>query len=233
MDELLEILGLELKLNGSPVLYGLDFFVEQDEIVGLVGENGSGKTMTLRSIAGLEQPNVDRLEFKGVSLSGLPVHERVERGLSYCPSEDNVFPRMSVLENLEMGSYLFPENVSKGLERVYGLFPALEEREDQRATTLSGGERQMLALGKALMSRPELLLLDEFSLGLSQENAIEFSEKIKEVHASGVSVLFVEQNQALAAKLAERLYRMIEGRITEEDEFGLRGSPEGSVKGVR
>lgn len=227
MDELLKIQGLELKLNGSPVLFGLDFFIGEGEIVGLVGENGSGKTMTLRSIAGLEQPNVDELKFLGASLAGLPVHGRVERGLSYCPSEDNVFPRMSVLENLEMGSYLFPERESRGLDRVYRLFPALEERKEQMATTLSGGERQMLALGKALMSRPELLLLDEFSLGLSQENAIEFSEKIKEVHASGVSVLFVEQNQALAVKLAERIYRMVEGRITEEYQFGLRGAPEG------
>lgn len=213
MNELLEVSDLRLSLDGSPVLHSLDLHVGKGEIVGLVGENGAGKTMTLRSIVGLEQPKADKLLFKGESLLELPTHERVDRGLSYCPSEDNVFPRMSVRENLEMGSYLNSKSTGKKLSQVKGIFPSLEERIGQRATTLSGGERQMLALGKALMSSPEMLLLDEFSLGLSQENAIEFSGRIKDIHASGVSVLFVEQNFHLAAELANRDYYMVEGEI--------------------
>lgn len=224
MDKLLEVSSLSLELENSPVLHDIELFVGAGEIVGLVGENGSGKTMTLRSIVGLEQPSADELLFKGNSLLGLPTHERVERGLSYCPSEDNVFPQMSVRENLEMGSYLNPKNTSKKLKQVSEVFPSLEERMDQRATTLSGGERQMLALGKALMSGPELLLLDEYSLGLSQDHAIEFSGKIKDIYASGVSVLFVEQNFHLAAELANRDYYMVEGEIVKQGVLSSTGT---------
>lgn len=224
MDKLLEVSSLRLSLDGSPVLRALDLYVDKGEIVGLVGENGSGKTMTLRSIVGLEQPKADKLLFQGKSLVGVPTHVRVERGLSYCPSEDNVFPRMSVRENLEMGSYLNPASTDEKLSQISGIFPSLEDRMGQKATTLSGGERQMLALGKALMSDPELLLLDEFSLGLSQENAIEFSGRIKDIYASGVSVLFVEQNFHLAAELATRDYYMVEGEIVKRGVLSSTGT---------
>lgn len=224
MSKLLEISGLRLSLDGSPVLRSLDLYVDKGEIVGLVGENGSGKTMTLRSIVGLEKSKADKLLFQGKSLVGVPTHVRVERGLSYCPSEDNVFPRMSVRENLEMGSYLNPASTDEKLRQISGIFPSLEYRMGQRATTLSGGERQMLALGKSLMSDPALLLLDEFSLGLSQENAVEFSGRIKDIYASGVSVLFVEQNFHLAAELANRDYYMVEGEIVKQGVLGSTGT---------
>ncbi|MBS3786689.1 ATP-binding cassette domain-containing protein [Candidatus Bipolaricaulota bacterium] len=223
MNKLLEVSGLRLSLDGSTVLHSLDLHVGKGEIVGLVGENGSGKTMTLRSIVGLEQPKADKLFFKRESLLELPTHKRIERGLGYCPSEDNVFPRMSVRENLEMGSYLNPKSTGNKLRQVSDMFPSLEERMGERATTLSGGERQMLALGKALMSSPEILLLDEFSLGLSQENAIEFSGRIKDIYASGVSVLFVEQNFHLAADLAKRDYYMVEGKIVKRGVLSSTG----------
>jgi branched-chain amino acid transport system ATP-binding protein len=217
MDKLLEISDLKLSLAGPPILHGIDLWVGKDEIVGLVGDNGSGKTMTLRSIVGLEEPEAERLLFQETDLLGIPVHRRVELGLSYCPSEDNVFPRMSVRENLEIGSFLKPDQEEEKLDWICSIFPSLESRMGQRATTLSGGERQMLALGKALLSEPELLLLDEFSLGLSQERAIEFTDKIKDIYSSGVSVLFVEQDFHLAAELAQRDYYMVEGQIAERN----------------
>jgi branched-chain amino acid transport system ATP-binding protein len=217
MDKLLDVVNLRLDIEGFSVLYGLDLTVDRGEIVGLLGENGSGKTMTLRSIVRLEEARADKLLFGKSSLIGRSTHEIVRLGLSYCPSENNVFPAMSVRENLEMGSYLEPTGIEEKISQVGRLFPSLKTRFDQRATSLSGGERQMLALGKSLMSGPELLLLDEFSLGLSQGKAIEFSDKIKSVHETGVSVLFVEQNLHLASKLAQRDYYMVEGEIVERD----------------
>ncbi|MFP4201495.1 MAG: ABC transporter ATP-binding protein [Candidatus Acetothermia bacterium] len=215
MNHLLEVEDLELQLDCFRVLKGVNLRAERDEIVALLGENGAGKTMTLRSIVGLEKIDRGTVKFKGEEIQKLPAHSRVKLGLSYCPSEENVFPRMSVRENLEMGKYLFPDEVEEGLDRALQLFPDLAEFLDRLATELSGGEKRMLALGKSLMTEPELLLLDEFSLGLSQEVALEFSAKVKEVNRTGISVLFVEQNRALAADLAGREYRMVEGRITE------------------
>jgi len=213
---LLEVDRLELKIDLHWVLKGVNFHVNGGEIVAIVGENGSGKTMTLRSIAGLEDATATRLEFHGRNINGMEPHNRAKEGLSYCPSEGHVFPRMTVKENLEMGKYLFPEEMNGDFEVVYELFPVLKERSDQAAGKLSGGERQMLALSKSLMTEPDLLLLDEFSLGLAQKIALEFTGKVEEIYKSGVSVLFVEQNLQLAAGLAHRDYHMVEGRIENE-----------------
>lgn len=217
MTNLLEVEGLDLKINLHWVLKDLAFHVEEEEIVAIVGENGSGKTMTLRSIAGLEESSAKRLVFGDRDFQGVPPHERAREGLSYCPSEMSIFPKMNVKENLEMGKYLYPEETSRGVQVAYELFPVLKERTDQQAAKLSGGERHMLALGKALMVNPELLLLDEFSLGLARKIALEFSDKVKEIYRTGISVLFVEQNLQLAAKLAHRDYYMVEGRIEKKN----------------
>lgn len=217
MTNLLEVEGLDLKINLHWVLKDLAFHVEEEEIVAIVGENGSGKTMTLRSLAGLEESSAKRLVFGDRDFQGVPPHERAREGLSYCPSEMSIFPKMNVKENLEMGKYLYPEETSRGVQVAYELFPVLKERTDQQAAKLSGGERHMLALGKALMVNPELLLLDEFSLGLARKIALEFSDKVKEIYRTGISVLFVEQNLQLAAKLAHRDYYMVEGRIEKKN----------------
>jgi len=217
MDSLLEVRELELDIGLHSVLKGVGFQVKKKEIVAIVGENGSGKTMTLRSLAGLEKARAKRLRFNGLDLGGLQPHERVREGLSYCPSEGQLFPKMTVKENLEMGKYLYPEETERGIELACELFPFLKERFGQRAAKLSGGERQMLALSKSLMTNPDLLLLDEFSLGLARKIAVEFSEKVIEVYRSGVSVLFVEQNLQLASGLAQRDYYMVEGRIEEKN----------------
>ncbi|MFB6291314.1 MAG: ABC transporter ATP-binding protein [Candidatus Bipolaricaulia bacterium] len=216
MEELLRVEGLGLRVDQSQILTDINIKVSEREIVALLGENGSGKTMTLRSLAGLEKTVADKLNFKGRSLAELPPHDRVKLGLSYCPSESQLFPQMSVRENLELGKFLYPEEVER-LEPAFDLFPLLKEKGGQEATKLSGGERHMLALGKALMTNPELLLLDEFSLGLAQEIAIEFSQKVKKIYDSGVSILFVEQNFQLAAELAQRDYYMAEGRIVDKN----------------
>lgn len=223
MDELLGVEGLGLRVGNNQILTDINIKVLEKEIVALVGENGSGKTMTLRSLAGLETPVADKMDFKGVKLAELPPHDRVKLGLSYCPSESQLFPQMSVRENLELGKYLYSGEVEEGLAAVYDLFPLLEERGAQKATSLSGGERHMLALGKSLMTNPKLLLLDEFSLGLSQRAAIDFSRKVKQVYTSGVSILFVEQNFQLAAELAQRDYYMVGGEIVEEETLGSTG----------
>lgn len=223
MDELLGVKDLGLRIDNNQILTDIDIKVCEKEIVALVGENGSGKTMTLRSLAGLETPAVEKMSFKGVNLAELPPHDRVKLGLSYCPSESQLFPQMSVRENLELGKYLYPGQIEEGFTTAFELFPKLKKKSGQKATTLSGGERHMLALGKSLMTNPELLLLDEFSLGLSQEIAIEFSGKVKKIYDSGISVLFVEQNFQLAAELAQRDYYMVEGEIVEEETLSSTG----------
>ncbi len=223
MDELLEVEGLGLIIDNNQILTDINIKVSEKEIVALVGENGSGKTMTLRSLAGLEDPVAERMSFKDTNLAELPPHQRVELGLSYCPSESQIFPQMSVRENLELGKYLYPDQLEEGFTVAFELFPKLKKKSGQKATTLSGGERHMLALGKSLMTNPELLLLDEFSLGLAQEVAIEFSGKVKKIYDSGVSVLFVEQNFQLAAELAQRDYYMVAGEIAEEETLKSTG----------
>ena len=225
MDELLGVEGLGLRAGNNQILTDINIKVLSKEIVALVGENGSGKTMTLRSLAGLEDPVAEKMSFKGANLAELPPHERVELGLSYCPSESQLFPAMSVRENLEMGKYIYSSEVEEGLEAAFELFPLLKKKGGQTATTLSGGERHMLALGKSLMTNPKLLLLDEFSLGLAQEVAIEFSGKVKKIYNSGVSILFVEQNFQLAAELAQRDYYMAEGRIIDKNVLESNGLP--------
>ncbi|MBS3813420.1 ATP-binding cassette domain-containing protein [Candidatus Bipolaricaulota bacterium] len=217
MNEVLEVNDLVLESHAGRILDLVDITVCEDEIVALVGENGSGKTMTLRSIAGLEPGVEGRVALLGTDVSGLAADRRVRMGISYCPSESNVFPKMSVEENLATGKHLFPDRVREGINRGYEYFPSLERLQRQRASSLSGGEQQTLALARAMMTEPTVLLLDEFSLGLAENSLTRFVEALRRLSEEGVAVLFVDQNLRLAADLSSRDYYMYDGRVVEEN----------------
>ncbi len=217
MDRALGVTDVTLESPAGRILDGVNLAVSSGEIVALVGENGSGKTMTLRSVAGLEPRASGRIRFMSEDITDLSPERRVRRGISYCPSEGNVFPRMSVRENLATGAALLPGDLDEGIRDVYEMFPSLERLSTRRASSLSGGEQQVLALARAITVSPELLLLDEFSLGLSQVVLSRMAGVVREINASGVTVLFVEQNLRLAADLSDRDYYMYEGRVVDED----------------
>jgi branched-chain amino acid transport system ATP-binding protein len=196
-------------------LKGVTLEVGEGEIVTLIGSNGAGKSTTLRSINGLNHPREGSITFQGRDITNLPAHEIVKMGISQSPEGRHVFPRMSVLENLEMGAY---QRTNKGeikedLERVYALFPRLNERRSQKAGTLSGGEQQMVAMGRALMARPRLLLLDEPSMGLAPIFVEKIFEIVREINAQGTPILLVEQNALMALDAADRGYVMETGTI--------------------
>ncbi|HED04139.1 MAG TPA: ABC transporter ATP-binding protein [Candidatus Fraserbacteria bacterium] len=212
----------DLRLDYGPVrvLRGISLRVRPGEIVALLGGNAAGKTTTLRALAGLARPRSGRILLAGRELAGLLPHERLKRGLAYCPAERQLFPEMSVLENLEMGSYIWGRRARRSfrvsLEPIYGLFPILAERARQRAGSLSGGEQKMLAIGRALLSRPQLLLLDEPSLGLAPVAARQLAQAIKVLNGQGLTIMLVEQNAPLALTIAHRAYLLERGRITLE-----------------
>jgi branched-chain amino acid transport system ATP-binding protein len=215
---LLEIEGLKVLYGRVEALHGIDLSVEEGEVVTLIGSNGAGKTTTVRTISGLVQASGGRIMLEGKQISGLPAPEIVKRGIGHSPEGRHVFPRLSVRDNLAMGAYLRRDkNVKKDMDRVFKLFPRLLEREGQLAGTLSGGEQQMLAMGRAMMTHPRVLLLDEPSLGLSPVLVETIFQVIGELHDEGTTILLIEQNALLALNTASRGYVMETGSIVMSD----------------
>lgn len=219
---LLELSNVHTYYGNIHALKGISLRVDEGEIVTLIGSNGAGKTTTLKTISGLLTPREGSITLGGKAIHGLPAHEIVALGVGHSPEGRRVFRKMSVKENLEMGAYLRkpgPE-VASDLERVLNLFPRLRERFDQKAGTMSGGEQQMLAIGRALMSRPRVLLLDEPSMGLAPILVEQIFEIVREINKAGTTVLLVEQNAMMALALANRGYIVQTGEITLEDAAG-------------
>ena len=213
-----------LKVDNIKVYYGninaikdISFEVNEGEIVTLIGANGAGKSSILNTVAGLIKPKSGEILFDGQSIIGAPAHKIVSKGMALCPEGRRVFQQLSVKENLEMGSYTRPASeVSESLEKVYELFPRLKERYKQIAGTLSGGEQQMLAMGRALMSKPRLMMLDEPSMGLAPILVEQIFDIIKNLHEAGTTILLVEQNAQMALSIADRGYVMETGRIVTQ-----------------
>ena len=211
---LLELEDVEVSYGTVKAVHGVSLEVAEGEIATLLGANGAGKTTTLRTISGLHRPSAGSIRYDGQPIHGLPPHEIVDLGVSHVPEGRRVFARMSVQENLEMGAY--GKRGADETARVFDLFPVLEERRTQLGGTLSGGEQQMLAIGRALMSRPRLLLLDEPSMGLAPKMVSTIFRIVREINEQGTTVLLVEQNAAQALRLAGRGYVLDTGRITME-----------------
>ncbi len=211
---MLEIRGLRVAYGGIAAVKGIDLDVGRGELVCLIGANGAGKTTTLKAIAGAVAPAGGTVRLEGRDVTGVPAHELVRRGLALVPEGRGVFARLTVAENLRMGAYCRGDDgVDADLDRVYALFPRLRERRAQVAGTLSGGEQQMLAIGRAMMSRPKLMLLDEPSMGLAPMAAQSVFGTIAEIATGGVTVLLVEQNARAALELARRAYVMESGAV--------------------
>ena len=201
-------------------LKGISLEVREGEVVTLIGANGAGKSTTLRSINGLNHPRQGTIAFQGQDITDTAAHEIVKMGISQSPEGRRVFPRMSVLENLQMGAYQRSDRseIAQDLDRVYTLFPRLRERRSQKAGTLSGGEQQMLAMGRALMARPKLLLLDEPSMGLAPIFVEKIFEIIREINQQGTPILLVEQNALMALETASRGYVLETGHVALADD---------------
>ena len=214
---LLELHGVRIHYGGIEAVKGIDVGVEEGEIVTMIGANGAGKTTTLKTISGLRPLSQGRIRFHDRDLAGTPAHQLVQLGISQAPEGRSIFPGMTVMENLEMGAYARRDRkaVDEDLQRVFGLFPRLEERQRQLGGTLSGGEQQMLAIGRALMARPSLLLLDEPSMGLAPRLVAQIFSIIAEINQQGTTILLVEQNAAQALQRANRAYVMETGRIVK------------------
>lgn len=213
---MLEVQGVHTFYGKIEALKGVDLSVNVGEIVTMIGSNGAGKTTLLMTICGRPQASQGKILFEGHDITKIPTHHLVELGIAQSPEGRRIFPRMSVFENLQMGALRAnPVHFSEDLDKVYQLFPRLKERRDQRAGTMSGGEQQMLAIGRALMSRPRLLLLDEPSLGLAPLIVRQIFDAVKAINeADKVTVFLVEQNAYHALKLAHRGYVMVNGKIT-------------------
>jgi len=216
---LLEIKDLRVSYGKIEAIKGISLNVKQGEIVTLVGANGAGKTTLLKTISGLLKPSAGVISFEGKDIQTIAPHNRVLEGLCQAPEGRGIFPGMTVLENLEMGKFSRKEwknELKEDLDRIYHLFPRLKERQNQTGGTLSGGEQQMLSIGRALMSRPKLLLLDEPSMGLAPMFIKQIFNIIREIQTQGVSILLVEQNAAQALSCANRAYIMETGNIVKE-----------------
>jgi len=217
MSRLLDVKDLHVSYGSIHAIKGISFHVERAEIVSLIGANGAGKTTTLRAISGIVDSTGEIL-LNGASLKAVKSYQRVSLGLAQSPEGRGVFPQMSVLENLEMGAYSRKDKaeIQKDLQMCFELFPRLKERIHQLAGTMSGGEQQMLAISRALMSRPQLLLLDEPSLGLAPRIVSQIFEIIQKVNSQGVTILLVEQNARMALKISHRAYVIETGKVTLE-----------------
>jgi branched-chain amino acid transport system ATP-binding protein len=210
---LLELEGIEVRYGTIRALRGVSLDVAEGEIVALLGANGAGKTSTLRTISGLLHPVAGTISFDGNPVHTVPAHRIVSMGISHVPEGRRIFPRMSVQENLEMGAYQRRGSISDEMDHVYNLFPVLKERRRQAGGTLSGGEQQMLAIGRALMSRPRLLLLDEPSMGLAPMIVAQIFRILTDIRSAGTTLLLVEQNAAQALAVANRGYVLETGEI--------------------
>jgi branched-chain amino acid transport system ATP-binding protein len=215
---LLELRGVEVAYGDLPALRDVSVSLEAGETLSVVGANGAGKTTMLRAISGLMRPRAGQILLDGERLDSLPSHAIVGRGVVQVPEGRKIFPSLTVLENLELGSYIAAAKARRreGLEQVFGLFPRLKERESQAAGTMSGGEQQMLAIGRALMARPRVLMLDEPSLGLAPIMVREIFRIIGEINRLGMTVLLVEQNTRQALALSQRGYVLENGRVVLE-----------------
>lgn len=216
---LLEVKDLKVSYGKIEAIKGISLNVNKGEIVTLVGANGAGKTTLLKTISGILKPSAGIINFEDKDIQSIPPHNRVLEGLCQAPEGRGIFPGMTVLENLEMGKYARKEwksELKEDLDRIYSLFPRLKERQNQAGGTLSGGEQQMLSIGRALMSRPRLLLLDEPSMGLAPMFIQQIFKIIREIQTQGVSILLVEQNAAQALSCANRAYILETGNIVKE-----------------
>lgn len=215
---MLNLENVSVNYGAIEALTGISMHVETGEVVTLIGANGAGKTTTLRTITGLLQPREGKISFEGEDISGRATHRLVAKGISMSPEGRGVFANLSVRENLQMGAYLKKDKraIAAEMERAFQMFPRLKERESQKAGTLSGGEQQMLAIGRALMSQPRLLLLDEPSLGLAPLVVHTIFEAIDEIKSKGTTILLVEQNAHAALKHSDRAYVLETGRIVME-----------------
>jgi branched-chain amino acid transport system ATP-binding protein len=226
---LLEVGDIHTHYGNIEALKGVSLEVEEGEIVTLIGSNGAGKSTTLRSISGLSPPSQGSIKFEGRELAEAAPQDIVQMGISQAPEGRHVFPRMSVRENLELGAFLRRDRakIDEDMERVYGLFPRLQERERQKGGTMSGGEQQMLAIGRALMAEPKLLLLDEPSMGLAPILVERIYETIEEINKQGTTILLVEQNANYALDVSGRGYVLETGTIAVADKSAnLRENPE-------
>jgi len=213
-DIMLEVNALEVRYGAVQALRGVSLDVRRGEIVSLIGTNGAGKSSTLMAISGIVRASAGGIAFEGQTILGRPAHEIVALGLAQVPEGRRVFPRLTVRENLEMGAFLQRGSIGTDLDRVHGLFPVLLERSQQLAGTLSGGEQQMLAIGRALMGRPRLLMMDEPSMGIAPILVARIFEAIRELNRQGLTVLLVEQNARAALRLSSRAFVIENGRTT-------------------
>jgi branched-chain amino acid transport system ATP-binding protein len=225
---LLEVSAIRARYGAIEALKGVSLTIDEGEVVTLIGSNGAGKSTTLRAVAGLTPAFAGRITFDGEDITGVPADEIVTRGIALSPEGRRCFSRMTVRENLDLGAYRRRDTaaIASDMERVFELFPRLNERADQKAGTMSGGEQQMLAIGRALMAKPRLLLLDEPSLGIAPVLVDRIYETIGEIHRSGVAILLVEQNAHRALDAARRAYVLETGRIVLADDTAtLRRDP--------
>ena len=215
-EVLLQVTDLRVAYGGIKAVKGVSFEVRRGELVSLIGANGAGKTTTLKAITGLQNVAEGDVLFKGRSIKGQGAWDLAKQGLVMVPEGRGTFTRMTITENLQMGAYIRNDTaaIAEDQEMVFNLFPRLRERKDQLAGTMSGGEQQMLAMGRALMARPEVLLLDEPSMGLSPIMVDKIFEVVRDIHSKGVTVLLVEQNASRALALADRGYVMDSGQVT-------------------
>ena len=211
---LLKIDDIHVYYGAIHAIKGVSFEVNEGEIVALIGANGAGKSTILKTISGLLRSRTGSIEFMGENISHTEAHKLTAKGLAHVPEGRRIFLQMTVLENLEMGAYVHGKPGREELEKVYELFPRLAERRNQVAGTLSGGEQQMLAMGRALMSRPKLMMLDEPSMGLAPILVQQIFDIIRELHAAGTTILLVEQNAEMALKIADRAYVLETGNVT-------------------
>ena len=213
---LLKVSALKVAYGGIQAVKGVDFEVRQGELVSLIGANGAGKTTTLKAVTGLQPVAAGDIEFMGKSIKGQGAWNLVKQGLVMVPEGRGTFTRMTIVENLQMGAFVRKDvkDLAADIERVFGIFPRLKERRNQLAGTMSGGEQQMLAMGRALMARPKVLLMDEPSMGLSPIMVDKIFEVVNDIHQQGTTILLVEQNASRALQLAQRGYVMDSGEVT-------------------